>query len=279
MIKGFEALASRTRCEVLREENEFKRAMGVVLPILVYRFLDTFFVTLGATIVKLATEKGLFTNEFASNYSSVLTAIIKIISMLIACGAILKSFKGENAVIISKENPKKWLIYSIMLGITASLFVNQIFYRGGFLGKSELFNEVAARQYSLSMGLGILVYGIMAPLAEELLYRGIVYNRLRRSFNLPYALIFSSLVFGVMHGNIIQGIYGCLLGFLIAWIYERFGGFIYPYLMHASANTCIYLLMQTEDFRNVMMSTPSIILSGISLLIILIIIFMDKETQ
>jgi len=270
MIRGFEALSKRTSVEVYKEENDLRRAMGVVLPILIYRFLDIFFVTLGAVIVKVSTQKGLLSVEFATNNSGVLTAIIKIISIIIACAAIWKSFKGEKPVFFAKESPKRWMLLSIMLGITAALFLNQIFYRAGFLGKSELFNEVAAKQYSLSLGLGIIVYGIMAPFAEELLYRGIVYNRLRRSFNIVYAFIFSSLVFGIMHGNLVQGIYGSILGFLIAWIYERYGAFIYPFLMHASANICIYLLMQTEDFRNVMMSGPSILLSGLSFIMVLL---------
>lgn len=77
-----------------------------------------------------------------------------------------------------------------------------------------------------------------APLAEELVFRRGIYGWLRRRSGFGTAALVSSLAFGLYHGNWIQGIYGFLMGLVLAWGYEdsAWGKYRMAVLMHLAAN-------------------------------------------
>ncbi len=83
------------------------------------------------------------------------------------------------------------------------------------------------------LALGIVV---LAPLAEELIMRGLIYRRLRDYAGVPVAAIISAVVFGAIHGNLVQGIYGFLMGCFMALIYEHFGTIWATITIHMANN-------------------------------------------
>ena len=48
--------------------------------------------------------------------------------------------------------------------------------------------------------------------------------------------VMSALLFGIYHGNVLQGAYGFFMGILLAWVMERRRTISAPVLMHMSAN-------------------------------------------
>lgn len=44
---------------------------------------------------------------------------------------------------------------------------------------SASYQKVAGAQYGISLPLGLLVYGLVMPCTEELLFRGVIYNRIK----------------------------------------------------------------------------------------------------
>ena len=80
----------------------------------------------------------------------------------------------------------------------------------GFLSLIELyrysptFQEVSQMQFDTPLWLGILSFGILAPLGEEFVFRGVVYGRLKKVSNVPVAVVVSALLFGLFHGNLVQ---------------------------------------------------------------------------
>ena len=56
------------------------------------------------------------------------------------------------------------------------------------------------------------------------------------------AMIWSALVFGVFHGNLVQGVYAFLIGLFFAWLMERTQRILVPMLGHMAANLFIVLL-------------------------------------
>ncbi|MBQ4536070.1 MAG: HAD hydrolase-like protein [Lachnospiraceae bacterium] len=111
--------------------------------------------------------------------------------------------------------------------------------------KSASYQAVVADQYAAHFVVGILCYGLIAPIAEELLFRGVIYGYMRRFMNLQLAIVFSSALFGFYHMNLVQGVYAFILGCLIAYSYEYFGNFIAPVVMHVIANVLSYCLSYT----------------------------------
>ena len=88
--------------------------------------------------------------------------------------------------------------------------------------------ERMSRSYYLALTLAA------APMMEEAVFRLGIYGLLR-----PKAAAFlSALAFGFYHGNMIQGLYAFLLGFVLAWGYEKcpWGKYRMAVLMHAAAN-------------------------------------------
>ena len=58
----------------------------------------------------------------------------------------------------------------------------------------------------------------------------------------PAAILISALVFGIFHGNVIQGIYAFLIGIFFAWLMERTQRILVPIVGHMSANLLVVLL-------------------------------------
>ncbi len=98
------------------------------------------------------------------------------------------------------------------------------------------FEESSGLIYSSNIVVQILVTSVAAPLVEELLFRGIVYKRLRTIMNITPAMIISSALFGLVHGNMVQFIYAFLIGLIFAFVYEKFKTIWAPIILHASAN-------------------------------------------
>lgn len=113
------------------------------------------------------------------------------------------------------------------------------------------FIDSSAYQYSMdritegkSLLMMIFWMGIIAPAAEEVIFRWLVYLRLRDWLKRPVAVVISGLMFGIYHGNIVQGIYAGILGIAFAWILEMSGNIYSSMLLHMGAN--IWSLVITE---------------------------------
>ena len=56
------------------------------------------------------------------------------------------------------------------------------------------------------------------------------------------------------HGNLVQGVYGLLMGILIAYIYEKSGDFFHAFLFHAAANAVVYTVTSYESIYRLVMT-------------------------
>lgn len=71
--------------------------------------------------------------------------------------------------------------------------------------------------------LGILYGVILGPVAEELTFRGMtLYFAEKFTKRFWLANIFQAVLFGLFHGNLIQGVYAFALGLIMGWIYKQF---------------------------------------------------------
>ena len=84
--------------------------------------------------------------------------------------------------------------------------------------------------------LVILAVVILAPIAEEIFFRGVVFNALLRESGRRWAYIGSSALFAVIHVSLVALVPIFLLGLALAWIYRRTGNLLAPMAMHATVN-------------------------------------------
>ncbi len=86
-----------------------------------------------------------------------------------------------------------------------------------------------------------LSYVVLGPIAEELAFRCCVFRRLRTHMSLYPAILLSSVLFGLWHGNVIQFLYASVLGLMLAWGYEKSGRISVCLTAHICANLCAFI--------------------------------------
>lgn len=69
----------------------------------------------------------------------------------------------------------------------------------------------------------IIAVGIIGPICEELIYRGLIYRRIRDYLGVYWAAVLSGVLFGISHGNLTQGVFTALFGIVLALLYEHYG--------------------------------------------------------
>ncbi len=87
--------------------------------------------------------------------------------------------------------------------------------------------------------------GILAPILEELVFRYGICGTLARS-NATFALIASSLIFGIVHGNVIQAAYATILGLFFGFIYLKTKNIWYPAILHMAVNSSSVIVSYTN---------------------------------
>lgn len=127
-------------------------------------------------------------------------------------------------------------------GAGSALLLNMLIAVSGLSRYDEKFSEISELIYAEGWFVLILMAGIIIPIAEELIFRALIYKRLRRGYGIGFALVISSLLFGIFHGNLVQGVYAFLLGLLLALIYEKWENIYLCMLYHMAANTSSLLL-------------------------------------
>ena len=74
--------------------------------------------------------------------------------------------------------------------------------------------QTAKNMYSADFVVQIIVFGCVFPIAEEFMFRGVLYQTYRETRGFYYAAIWSALIFSVTHTNTVQMIYTFLIGIL-----------------------------------------------------------------
>lgn len=99
----------------------------------------------------------------------------------------------------------------------------------------------------------LLCASIAAPIAEEFFFRKAIIDRLS-CFHPMDAILFSALLFGLMHGNVTQFLYAFPMGVLFGIIYWRTKNIRYTIALHVAINTLggvlPVLVMQTQNLSD-----------------------------
>ncbi|CEN76161.1 CAAX amino terminal protease family protein [[Clostridium] sordellii] len=77
---------------------------------------------------------------------------------------------------------------------------------------------------------------VLIPIYEEIFFRRVIFGYLREKYNLIGAVIGQALVFGLDHGNIVQGIYTFILGIALALIYVYSESLVGSIIVHIIFN-------------------------------------------
>ena len=91
--------------------------------------------------------------------------------------------------------------------------------------------------------LGVFNAVILAPIVEEVLFRGLLYGALRKYFGIASAITVTSLVFALIHANVAAFLPIGLLSAILCGAYEKRGSIWDPMMVHALFNTTSLVLL------------------------------------
>lgn len=130
--------------------------------------------------------------------------------------------------------PTRAILPTIFLAFGLSLFIGAVLNMlpediiNAYVEASDSIGDVTAANIIASV--------IVAPIAEEVVFRGLVYTRLRRAMPVWVAVLISSLIFGMLHGQIVWIVYATVLGIIMALVFERTGSLHANILLHMVFN-------------------------------------------
>lgn len=184
------------------------------------------------------------------DYAVEITAITSIVALPFLIWMKKRDLKKETAagIVPNKKAPLSKYILIAGISIPLAIGLNNILTLSNLAEYSVSYQETAEALYTPALWVQILCLGMIVPIAEEYIFRGLIFKRMRRNSSPVRAIISSALFFGLYHGNSVQMIYGSLCGLLLAYLYEKYGSMKAPIFAHMLMNIVAVVLTDVGGF-------------------------------
>jgi membrane protease YdiL (CAAX protease family) len=121
-----------------------------------------------------------------------------------------------------------WLGSTVVLALVADLLTR--------LGQPPPVGPAERAIALLDPWVVVLAIVFFAPIAEEIFFRGIVFNAWARELGRVWAYVGSAALFALIHLSLVSLLPIFLLGLALAWVYERHRTLLAPIAMHTTVN-------------------------------------------
>lgn len=134
------------------------------------------------------------------------------------------------------------------------------------------------KQVMINPWLYTLAGCVLAPVSEELMYRGVIYSLLKKSFPVLFSAILQALIFALMHGTMVQFPVAFGLGLFNAMIVQMTDTYLYNIGFHMLFNVGAQFL--TPHLPNVL---PDLTLAlafytlAIVLILAIFVVYLKKQ--
>ena len=224
------------------------RICKLVIYYFLYQFLFTALIALPSTWIQIMNNGGDVSSFTPGEMTYTTTGIAMILSGIAMIWHLIH-FKYVKFNLKSfGEVSGKTIGLSIPLIVAGMLFINLC---SEFLGLPDLMQDTF---HGMSRNVfGIISIAIMAPLVEELLFRGAIQGyMLRKGMKPLHAILIASAIFGIVHMNPIQVPFAFAIGMIFGWLYYRTGSVIPGIVGHFINNSiaCIQIADSTKEELN-----------------------------
>lgn len=151
----------------------------------------------------------------------------------------------------NKESKKSLWVLLVIMSVCMCISFNTLISYSGIERLSNSYQETAEALYSGGFVLELVVVGILAPISEELIFRGMIFETLYRYTRPVIAAVISALMFAVYHGNLVQGVYAFCIGCILAYFCKRYGTLLAPILAHITANVISVCITEIDLIGNI----------------------------
>lgn len=139
--------------------------------------------------------------------------------------------------------------------------------------KSKMLHYIKEIASQTNPYLLVLEITLIGPIIEEILFRGIILNGLLKKYSPSKAILFSSLLFSLIHGNLPQMFNALFFGILLGLIYIKTKSLYAVIFTHIIANTLSIILSALEEYMPILGNPLLLTLSGLLLLAVFIILY------
>ncbi|HHT97062.1 MAG TPA: CPBP family intramembrane metalloprotease [Clostridiales bacterium] len=197
-----------------------------------------------------------------------ISAMAALISLLLYAIWYYKKLAKKNRPSIKQVFDLKTILVVIGLGISMQIGISAIL---DLLAPvlPEAFNKYEKLIEGLGMGnsaISFIYIGLIAPFSEEYIFRGVIFNKAKKVIPFLYANILQAILFGIMHGNTVQGSYAFVLGLFLGILYERRQSIFAPIALHMVLNLSGILFSFIPESFSKTYAYVFIILQGLAIL-------------
>jgi len=181
---------------------------------------------------------------------------------------------------------------AMLMALGVTLIVLPIAWYLGFLSVQvmEMFRLRAVPQPSIQVLQTTVAAGsqvflaflavVVAPVTEELLFRGIMYPFIKKRGYPRLALCVTAVLFSALHLNLMTFIPLTFLGLVLAWLYDTTDNLLAPIFAHSLFNTANFLRVIVENLNwNWMIIGFGTLLAGCAVVVFLIYLRKRKGTE
>ncbi len=141
----------------------------------------------------------------------------------------------------------------LVLGtMSGSMALNALLQESGAVAADAAASAAAGQTQKVSILIGVMVYGIAVPYAEEEIFRGITFERLwESSGSLILGTAGSALLFGISHGNLVQGCYAAVMGVMFCNFLARTENLRAVIALHGAINIFTLVLSRANAYNGI----------------------------
>lgn len=183
-----------------------------------------------------------------NNLEFLVNNIIPYILLIFYILAIIYLYK-KNYIEEQKLNNRKYFSL-ILLGISIAIFLNMIIY----------LLVPSTTKVTIPVYLSLISSGIIGPIYEEILFRYLLYNRLKSKYSIRKSILITTIIFALIHISSIKIIYAFILGLILNITYEKYHNIKAPILIHIAANTIVIFLYEYNTYT-LLLSIINLIIS------------------
>lgn len=242
------------------EEKKQKRiavALALLTAVLVplfYVFVMTSVTIVWSTRFSMTVPSGITETQFTELYTEAFNRDSTYMSIISACLAVLiiglfyamRQKSLVDAANIRSASPMMFgsaFVCGLTLQIPIGLILALIPFSDSVVNNH---NELMTAATS-PMWVQMLYSVIIAPVIEEIFFRGIAHDRLAKAMPVPLAAIISSVGFAVIHGELLAIIVAFVCGLVLSLLYSKFNTVLVPIAFHIGFNLFAYATSYITD--------------------------------
>ena len=129
--------------------------------------------------------------------------------------------------------------YALQLAVSGIIAALSAAFPSLFSGYRELIQSLAGDGVDW---LTFTAVSFLAPIGEELLFRGVTLHYAKKALPVRWAILFQAVLFGIYHLNLIQFIYAAIVGYLLGMLADQAGSIVPGIVLHIIINLSAYLV-------------------------------------